>query len=203
MGYCISLELNDKAPVKKIVEILSNSTDGMSGIKGISDNPDEHTYAPDYKNGISISFRTLKEHDSIFVYKIVKELALIYGVKKKDLQNNINLPFFYYDNEITFILNEEQEQYFNKSTHYTINENGKERIISESEVDQIDEDIDSGKLDSNLMDCIREITYTTEKVKIEYPIQSGIAKMLFKKSYEKTAKNAIIKAEEVLNLIKG
>lgn len=203
MGYCISLELNDKAPVKKIVEILSNSTDGMSGIKGISDNPDEHAYAPEYKNGISISFSALKIHDSMLIYKIVKELALIYGVKKKDLQNNINLPFFYYDNEITFILNEEQEQYFNKSTHYTINENGKERIISESEVDQIDEDIDSGKLDSNLMDCIREITYTTEKVKIEYPIQSGIAKMLFKKSYEKNAKNAIIKAEEVLNLIKG
>lgn len=203
MGYCISLELNDKAPVKKIVEILMKSTGGMLGIKGISDISDDHTYAPEYRNGISISFSTLKEPDNIFIYKIVNDLALTYGIRKKDLQNNDDLPFFYYDNEITFILNKEQEKYFNKKTYHTINENGKERIISESEVEQIDEDIDSGKIDSELMDCIREITYTTDKVEIEYPVQLGIAKMLFKKDYEKKARDAIIKAEEVLNSIKG
>lgn len=109
MGYTLSLPLKDDTDKEKILELLEDFNSKTISLY-VSTNKKEHGYAVDIDNGIFFSFSTLEEFDFNFLNNFIKQVAIKFGLKEKI--NEKEYPYFFYDDDITYIIKNEDLNYF-------------------------------------------------------------------------------------------
>lgn len=109
MGYTLSLPLKDDTDKEKILKLLENFSSKTMTLN-VSTDKKEHGYAVDIDNGIFFSFSVLEEFDFHFLNNFIKKVAIKFGLK--ETINEKEYPYFFYDDEITYIIKNEDLNYF-------------------------------------------------------------------------------------------
>lgn len=127
MGYTLSLPLKDDTDKEKILDILEDFSSKTITLH-VSTDKKEHGYAVDIYNGIFFSFSILEEFDFQFLINFIKKIANKFGLTKK--MNEKEYPYFFYDDEITYIIKSEDLNYFqDKDIPYSLIEEKEFKFI--------------------------------------------------------------------------
>lgn len=190
MGYTISLILKEDAPIEKIENILRDQFETMHGYKWLSSVSDEHGYAPEYDYGLSISYSSLMVEERTLVMLVFADIAEQYGVRKLDVRSGLQFPFYYYDSELTFLIDKDKWSEIETTEYCTVIENELEVIIDDN---LIENDTEYNQV---VFDC------PMRDAKCPYPV-NGFSQLIRKLMYLKAFKKAFEKYEKIMDKIKA
>lgn len=190
MGYTISLILKEDTPIERIENILREEFESIFGYKWLSSVSDEHGYAPEYEYGLSISYSSLMPEERSLVMLVFSDLAEQYGVRKIEVRSGLELPCYYYDSSLTFLVDKDKWSEIETTEYYTVKNNDIEVAIDE---ELIEDDMEYTHIE---FDCpMRDGEYP-------YPVNDSI-QFLNKLMYQKGFKRSFEKYKEIMNKIKA
>ncbi len=129
MGYTMSVHLNDNIETEQIVKFLKDAEYlKESHIKWISDNPDGHSYSVPHKKGkgIYVSFSTLGDVGSFFLHNFFAMLGKEFGQKIN--YEDKEYSYFLYDDEISLIIDDNEEYKKRREDEFKVKFNRKKLI---------------------------------------------------------------------------
>lgn len=142
MGYSLSVNLKDDAPIDYLESVLKNSEFlKMNTSITVSQYPENHGYSVPYEKGLYISFRSLDLPESYFIHGVFKLAAVMFGITTENPHDKIHYPFYNYDREISLIIPE--SEYIENKSLYKEFSTYKGSVVSSDYVEDIYEEVEA------------------------------------------------------------
>ncbi len=109
MGYTITFPLTKEAPSEKLSTIFEKYFKGAYA----SNNYSEHGYAIEQENAVYFSYSILKIEDHYLLNYLIDKISSKYGLKKEIFDKDYF--YYFYDDEITYIIDKEDKELFSKN----------------------------------------------------------------------------------------
>lgn len=214
MSHDLIIHVKNNAPVETIIELIKEGAEHTT----FAINKVTHT---DFIE-IILTFASVRStYNEYFIIKMLTDISEKYGIQKINLKNNKSYPYYINDDDIVFILNDNQWDTIDHKDYTTIEtKNGKRVIVDDSELDDLElkkvlntldeiEDIEPTSTENEKYDLSTELYYSFTKSRKNYEAMKErecfiVFKWLlspFDKSMEKDNFRAFEKAQSLLQKI--